>query len=300
MPADRLTHPRIGRSRKVRALNDLEFRVWDTYRWAADDFGVLPKSSTTLRGANDALRDQHTEPEIAVALQRLVEIELLVEFDHQGAPFVCSLEWNKHQKIMYPRQTFLPVPPPQVFERMDVSTRKLFRNFHEYFQKSQNSRARARAKRLTAKAKGKRLKATAPRERSGEGPQRARFERFWAVYPRKLGKDAAWREWLHRVPDDALTDTMIARVQEQRHSTGWRKDNGAFIPKPFTWLHEGRWQDETEITPPPDERQPYVAPEWIADYCHHSPCCETTEICRAKRAAALQDVGDDRSSTAHG
>ncbi len=154
MPADRLTHPRIGRSRKVTALTDLEFRVWDTYRWAADDFGVLPKSAAKLRGENDALRAQHTEDEIAAALQRVIDIALVTEFDHQGAMFICSMTWNAHQKVEHPRQTHLPCPPREVFVNMDVSTRKLFRNFHWNFQKSAASRARA----TRETANGKRLR----------------------------------------------------------------------------------------------------------------------------------------------
>ena len=144
MPADRLTHPRIGRSRKVTTLTDFEYRVWDTYKWAADDFGVMPKSAAKLRGENDALRDQHTEEEVAAALQRLIDVDLIVEFDHQGAPFVCSLTWNEHQKIEYPRQTHLPVPPPELLQLIEVSTRRLFRNFRGKSRKLPDIRKQSR------------------------------------------------------------------------------------------------------------------------------------------------------------
>lgn len=245
MPADRLTHPRIGRSRKVTALTDLEFRVWDTYRWTADDFGVMPKSTDLLRGVNDALRLQHTEAEIGSALDRIVAVDLIIEFDHQNALYVCSLEWNKYQKIDYPRQSFFPPPPPEVIERMDVSTRRLFRNFHECFRRIPASRARVRAKRLRLKAKAN---ANGLRE-----IQHDHFERFWIAYPRKTAKQAALKEWLRisPAPDDALTAAMIAAVEEQRTSTQWLKDGGQFIPHARTWLHQQRWKDEADDVPPP-------------------------------------------------
>jgi uncharacterized protein YdaU (DUF1376 family) len=75
-------------------------------------------------------------------------------------------------------------------------------------------------------------------------PKRDRFERWWDGYPRKVGKDAAWREWLHRSPDDDLTAVMITAVEQQRASEQWLRDGGQFIPHPRTWLHQGRWQDE--------------------------------------------------------
>lgn len=99
----------------------------------------------------------------------------------------------------------------------------------------------------------------------------ARFERFWAAYPRKVGRDAAWREWLKRSPGNALTDTMIAKVREQQASPQWLKDGGQFIPHPRTWLHQGRWQDELEVTPK------------NADEYGHTPPCRTHAECIAKR-----------------
>jgi hypothetical protein len=262
MPADRLTHPRIGRSRKVTTLTDFEFRVWDTYRWAADDFGVMAKSASKLRGENDALRVQHTDDEVMAALQKSIEIDLITEFDHQAALYVCSLVWQTHQKIEHPRQTHLPAPSPQVIASMDVPTRKLFRDFHNDLRKSAASRARhpretANGKRLTANGflgeefeKGVGLQRTS----SSRGLQRsgdlmARFDRFWAVYPLKTNKDTARKEFLKIAPDDGLTDVMIAKVREARASAQWLKDGGDFIPHARTWLHQKRWEDEADNLP---------------------------------------------------
>lgn len=97
--------------------------------------------------------------------------------------------------------------------------------------------------------------------------QRVRFETFWAVYPRKIGKDAAWKEWLKRSPSHDLSECMIAAVERHKASPQWRKEGGQFIPHPRTWLHQGRWQDELE----PAEK-PYVS--W-RDRCHHDPPCES-------------------------
>jgi hypothetical protein len=132
MPADRLTHPRIGHSQKVCALTDTEYRVWETYKWCADDFGVMPKSATKLQGDNEAL-ERHERPVIEAALQRMIDIGLLLEFESQGTMYVCSHNWQTHQKIKYPRATFLPAPPAQVFARSRRCDGRIFsavsRNF---------------------------------------------------------------------------------------------------------------------------------------------------------------------------
>lgn len=121
--------------------------------------------------------------------------------------------------------------------------------------------------------------------REGNGttaqPLRERFERFWAGYPKKTGKDAAWREWLKRSPSVDLTERILASVQQQRSSSQWLKDGGQFIPHPRTWLNQGRWQDEAEV---PAERQPWICPH--VKRCDHREMCENNSILGRPRKAA--------------
>jgi len=73
-----------------------------------------------------------------------------------------------------------------------------------------------------------------------------RFGRFWSAYPRKVGKDAAWREWQKRSPSEALTAEILGALAVQSVTPQWLRDGGQFVPHPRTWLHQGRWQDEPE------------------------------------------------------
>jgi len=74
-------------------------------------------------------------------------------------------------------------------------------------------------------------------------PPTGDFERFWSVYPKKVGKEAA-RKAFSKVK--APVDTLIGTVLAQKRSTQWTKDNGRFIPNPATWLNQGRWEDVLE------------------------------------------------------
>lgn len=77
-----------------------------------------------------------------------------------------------------------------------------------------------------------------------------RFERWYATYPKKKGKQAALRVWLRLKPDDAMTDRLIAAVLQQSKWKDWTKDAGQFIPHPATWLNQGRWEDEPSAAKP--------------------------------------------------
>lgn len=70
------------------------------------------------------------------------------------------------------------------------------------------------------------------------------FLTFWAAYPRKVGKDAAWKAWKRRNGDRPPIDDLLMTIQRQARSPDWLKDNGQFIPYPATWINQGRWADE--------------------------------------------------------
>jgi hypothetical protein len=44
--------------------------------------------------------------------------------------------------------------------------------------------------------------------------------------------------------DDVLVGRILAAIQHQAKTDGWRKDGGKFIPHPSTWLNNRRWEDE--------------------------------------------------------
>ncbi len=67
------------------------------------------------------------------------------------------------------------------------------------------------------------------------------FDRFWAAYPRKVGKYDAKRSFLKL--KGVKTETLIAAIERQKQSLQWQKDNGQYIPNPATWLNQGRWED---------------------------------------------------------
>lgn len=71
-----------------------------------------------------------------------------------------------------------------------------------------------------------------------------RFSRFWAAYPRKVGKQAAKKSWSRFHPSEELTQAILQAVEAQKQSRQWRENNGQFIPNPATWLNQGRWEDE--------------------------------------------------------
>ena len=84
------------------------------------------------------------------------------------------------------------------------------------------------------------------------------FDRFWAAYPRKVGKGAAERSFERIRPDAALLDGMLRAIETQRQSDTWQR---GYIPNPATWLNQRRWEDEPDgMTAPAAQQTPHSPP----------------------------------------
>lgn len=73
-----------------------------------------------------------------------------------------------------------------------------------------------------------------------------RFEDFYRVYPRKVGRKAAERAWAKAI-SEVPAEHIITAAAAFRDDPN-REDQ--FTPHPATWLNQGRWDDEA--LPPRD------------------------------------------------
>lgn len=85
----------------------------------------------------------------------------------------------------------------------------------------------------------------------GETPRYSQsFETFWSVYPKKVGKDAAYRSWQKISKRKDVTPTVIMNAISAQVECGHFKgrDGQEFVPNPSSWLNQGRWQDEIKTS----------------------------------------------------
>lgn len=92
--------------------------------------------------------------------------------------------------------------------------------------------------------KNTRPKARTKREKPSEGYSED-FETFWAAYPRKIGKGAAWKVCQKLNPPHEATMKMLVLCKQ----TIWKGKELQFIPHPATWLNQRRWEDEPDSKP---------------------------------------------------
>jgi len=96
--------------------------------------------------------------------------------------------------------------------------------------------------------------------------QEARFDQFWAAFPKKRSKGQAEKAWVKLQPDEQLLDVILTAIEQAKKSEEWRKENGRFIPYPASWLNAKGWEDEYINGIPPDEHKPKPSPTETTDY----------------------------------
>jgi hypothetical protein len=85
------------------------------------------------------------------------------------------------------------------------------------------------------------------------------FNEFWKLYPRKISKRLAEKSWSKLTPQEQ-SDALEALPN---HLEYWKIKNTEteYIPHPATWLNQGRWEDELDMTVKVKEDKSWMATE---------------------------------------
>lgn len=80
-------------------------------------------------------------------------------------------------------------------------------------------------------------------KRAGTGAA-AGFDDLWSMYPKKVAKKDAIEAFNKIKPDEEVLAKMLKRLERDKASKQWIKDEGQFIPNPATWLNRRDWEGE--------------------------------------------------------
>ena len=85
------------------------------------------------------------------------------------------------------------------------------------------------------------------------------FNEFWKLYPRKISKRLAEKSW-SKMTSQEQSDALEALAN---HLEYWKIKNTEteYIPHPATWLNQGRWEDELDMTVKVKEDKSWMATE---------------------------------------
>ena len=132
-------------------------------------------------------------------------------------------------------------------------------------QKPSKSQAKAKYARAREDADTD-IKDNPPTPHSGGNVEYSKsFDEWWSIYPNKVGKLAAYKSWQKiGKSKSASVSELTNSLKRQIESNHFRGTDGQdYIPKPATWLNQGRWMDEikTGSSEPRRPRPPMFDPD---------------------------------------
>jgi hypothetical protein len=224
----RSVSPDICTSEKMAGLSaELErtfVRLWTH----CDDHGRCVDNPRLIKAGIFPLHDEMTPAAIDADLDELEEHGLILRYEADGKPFLSVSSWDEYQHPQRPRPSKYPVP-------LDAS--------------------RTRPRRIPDVYVSGEGEGEGEGDGDGRGIQEAstalmvvpvadKFDDFWKVYPRRIGKGTARKAW-----DKATGRTEPNVIIAGAIALAGQGIETKFIPHPTTWLNRDGWEDDHTIAP---------------------------------------------------
>lgn len=193
----------------------------------SDDYGVVKGNHKWLKSKIFPY-DECSSQQFTKWLTELENIDCIRPFSTSGENFYWIRTFSQHQTINKPSQTRNPTPPDTL----------------QHYSGSPTVALPSETEVETEVETEKKLSCSSPTEK--RAVMSDGFDVFWKEYPRKIGKQIAFRSWekLKKAKVLPPIEKILQAVKQQIDSDQWQKDEGQFIPHPATWLNQGRWDDE--------------------------------------------------------
>lgn len=201
----------------------------------ADDFGLYYGNPRILASMCFPL-DPPKEQKIRAWLSELVAAGMVGTYtaSEDGKQYLKLMSWDKHQQQRAKKSKF---PLPVSFD--NTCNQRKGNQMKSKVPVNENENVNENEERETG-----------TRPTGATGTPRG-FDRFWAVYPRRVGKQDALKAWGQLNPDDDLVELIVAGVERWKTCDQWTKDGGSFICYPATFIRGRRWEEDDRPDVPP-------------------------------------------------
>lgn len=155
----------------------------------------------------------------------------VTRFEVSGKRYLWIRNWFEHQRVDRANKPRYPLPP-------EVATSEDGPDGPDGSESSRQSReSSSTGTEVQGSSGAVEVKTSALR-----APEM--FARFYAIYPRRIGKKAAEKAWVKALKDGADPESLISAAQ--RYAASRVGQDPKYTPHPATWLNQGRWEDEPE------------------------------------------------------
>lgn len=226
---NRIIKESIRTSKKVNQLSDFEFRVWLYLVTYVDDYGRGSADPELLKGICFPRRKSVTEAQIVKALDNLANTGMIVLYEADEESFFYFPNWSKHQQIRSKKSKF-PEPETIISNQMISDDIKCPRN---PIQSNTNTNTNRNTNTNV--------------QRESDTGYEAEFADAWSLYPKKQGKENAYKSYIKARKDGVSKDTIFYGIQAYLNYIKLEKVEDKYIKMGSTWFNQRCWEDDYSV-----------------------------------------------------
>lgn len=201
----------------------------------SDDDGRFRAHPAQIRGELFCFDEDVSIADVASWLGEIEQAGVIQLYEVDGTRYGCFPKFGEHQKIDKRRKSDLPEPNATL-----VADPKPNKGCSAPAVSDHGETVGVGMEGNGKGMEGKGMEVPDP-SGSGDPPADELFDQWWAVYPKKVGKQAAHRAWKKLRPGPR---TLAPRLIAAARAFAAAVRNPQFVPNPATWLNEGRWDDD--------------------------------------------------------
>ena len=221
----------------------------------ADDYGRFEAEARIIKGRCFPIRDAVSVRQAGWWLQELVKTHLIILYEVNDKRYGHFVTWDKYQ---YVRAKHSKHPAPTSANICSQTTT----DANKCSQPLTDSPVVGTTSVGTTVLRNRNTNNTLDQktgERGEEDLQKTTndgFDVFWGSYPRRIGKGKCREWWRKHKPTEALQLQMQTAITAAKQTDQWQREGGKYIPHPYTWLNQGRWEDDYTSDASPDGLSP--------------------------------------------
>jgi hypothetical protein len=223
-------------------MSDFQYRMWTYLITYVDDYGRGSADPELVRSFVFPRRKGLTEATVKRTIEELATMGSLILYEVDGDAYLCFPNWSEHQTV---RNKVSKFPAPEDGKLLIASNCMQLKANAPVIQ-SNPIQSNPNTESIYTPY-------SPPSGGDGEtedGAFSEEFLKFWDIYPKKVGKNGAYKSWVAMRKNFIRSGVMdyvemiLSAVRSQSDSEQWKREGGRFIPSPAKWLNEGRWEDE--------------------------------------------------------
>jgi hypothetical protein len=243
--------PEFWRSSDVAALTR-EYRLLFVGLWSyCDDNGVGVDDYRQIAADLFPLDEDPKEARdyVREGLAIFSRALLIVRYEANGKPLIYVPTWDKHQRVDRPNKPRHPRPPAD-WKPPTSGNSAPEPHLRDVSRQSREDAASGAVEQWSSGAVEQPSSADADGDVLTLLPEPvdldADFESWWAVWPRKVAKQAAHKAYLAARRKKVPALLLLSAAAEQAEAWKAEGKDAKFIPHAATWLNEGRYADQIE------------------------------------------------------